>query len=87
MAVKVINKKEQYAFCGLDTHEYFMFEGEAKCPICDIKLEIDDTYDMEYDSETMVLCQVGHCPRCDRNYQWDECYDLTNKSINGLSEV
>ena len=38
MAVKVINKKEQYAFCGLDTREYFMFEG-------DLFLKIDQVRD------------------------------------------
>lgn len=38
MAVKVINKKEQYAFCGLDTHEYFMFKG-------DLFLKIDQVRD------------------------------------------
>ena len=40
MAVKVINKKPQYIFGGLDTHEYFMFEG-------DLFLKIDDVRDCE----------------------------------------
>ena len=51
----------------------------AKCPICDVDLEVDDTYDFHYDTEfnmTFILNQIGHCPKCDRNYQWDECYDL-----------
>lgn len=40
MAVKVINKKEQYIFGELDTHEYFMFEG-------DLYLKIDKVKDCE----------------------------------------
>lgn len=61
-----------------------------KCPICDVNLEVDDTYDTHYDTDfnmTLVLNQIGHCPKCDRNYQWDECYDLTNELVEGLSEV
>ena len=42
MAVKVINKKEQTIFGGLDTHEYFMFEG-------DLFLKIDKVRDDETD--------------------------------------
>ena len=62
----------------------------AKCLICDVDLEVDDTYDMHYDTDfnmTLTLNQIGHCPKCDRNYQWDECYDLTNALVEGLSEV
>ena len=62
----------------------------AKCPICDVDLEVDDTYDTHYDTDfnmTLILNQIGHCPNCDRNYQWDECYDLTNALVEGLSEV
>lgn len=62
----------------------------AKCPICNVDLEVDDVYDTHYDADynmTFILNQVGHCPKCDRNYQWDECYDLRNKSIESLSEV
>ena len=40
MAVKIINKKEQYIFGGIDTHEYFMFEG-------DLFLKIDQVRDDE----------------------------------------
>lgn len=40
MAVKVINKKPQYIFGVVDTHEYFMFEG-------DLFLKIDDVRDCE----------------------------------------
>jgi hypothetical protein len=62
----------------------------AKCPICNVDLEIDDTYDIHYDTDftmTLTLNQLGHCPKCDRDYQWDECYDLTNKLVEGLREV
>ena len=40
MAVKVINKKQQTIFGGLDTREYFMFEG-------DLFLKIDKVKDYE----------------------------------------
>ena len=62
----------------------------AKCPICDVDLEVDDTYDFHYDTEfnmTFTLKQIDHCPKCDRNYQWHECYDLTNELVEDLSEV
>ena len=62
----------------------------AKCPICDVDLEVDDTYDTHYDTDfnmILTLNQIGHCPKCDRSYQWDECYDLTNELVEGLSEV
>lgn len=62
----------------------------AKCPICDVNIEIDDTIDIDYDVEfnkTFTLNRVGHCPRCNRNYQWEECYDLTNKLIECLNET
>lgn len=62
----------------------------AKCPICDVKLEVDDTCDIYFDADfemTMTLTKVGHCPKCDRNYQWEEYYDLTNKLIEGLNEI
>ena len=72
-------------------------DTKAKCPICDIKLENDDTYDTHFDTYdthfdtdfnmTLTLNQIGHCPRCKRNYQWDERYVLTNKIIKGLNEI
>lgn len=40
----------------------------AKCPICDVDLEVDDTYDMDYDDDGMTLYQIGHCSKCDREY-------------------
>lgn len=40
MAVKVINKKQQTIFGGLDSREYFMFEG-------DLFLKIDKVKDDE----------------------------------------
>ena len=56
----------------------------AKCPIYDVDLEVDDTYDFHYDTEfnmIFILKQIGHCSKCDRNYQWNECYDLTDESV------
>lgn len=40
------------------------------CPHCSIELECDDTYDMEYDEDGIILYQVGHCPKCEKDYQW-----------------
>ena len=47
MAVKVINKKEQYAFCELDTHEYFMFEGDLFLKIGKVR---DDETDEDFNA-------------------------------------
>ena len=50
-----------------------MFESKYKeplCPCCNVELEEDDTYDMEYDTEGIILYQLGHCPKCNREYQW-----------------
>ena len=44
MAVKVINKKEQCIFGGLDTHEYFMFEGDLFLKIERVKGETGDSF-------------------------------------------
>lgn len=46
-----------------------MFEN-PKCPHCKVELEHDDTVDMEYDCEGMVLYNVGHCPKCEKDFQW-----------------
>ena len=40
------------------------------CPQCNTELECDDTYDMEYDEEGIVLYLIGHCPKCEKCYQW-----------------
>ena len=42
----------------------------AKCPHCNSELEHDDTYDMEYDEDRIVLYLIGHCPKCNKDYQW-----------------
>ena len=42
----------------------------AKCPICDVDLEVDETYDTHCDTDfnmILTLNQIGHCPKCDRN--------------------
>ena len=53
MAVKVINKKPQYIFGGLDTSEYFMFEG-------DLYLKIDDVRDCgTYDIFNAIHLESG----------------------------
>ena len=46
--------------------------AEPKCPHCCVELELDDTYDMDYDDEGIVLYQIGHCPECNRDYQWQK---------------
>lgn len=40
------------------------------CPHCNVELECDDTYDTEYDEESVVLLKIGHCPKCNKGYQW-----------------
>ena len=42
-----------------------------KCPHCNVEIETDDTYDMDYDYEGICLREVGHCPKCERDFQWE----------------
>jgi transcription initiation factor IIE alpha subunit len=67
-----------------------MFESKYKdplCPCCNARLEFDDTYDMEYDDESIVLYQIGHCPKCDRSYQWCSSATLVSWANTSLEEV
>lgn len=57
------------------------------CRYCNTELECDDTYDMSYDDEGILLHQVGHCPRCDKDYQWERSAICTHWANTGLSEV
>ena len=62
----------------------------AKCPICNIELIEDDTYNSsinEHFGTTATFNKIGHCPECEREYQWDVCYDLENPLVQHLSEV
>lgn len=58
-----------------------------KCPHCNVELEYDDTYDMEYDCEGIILYEVGHCPKCNRDFQWQQSAVCTQWTNTGLSEV
>lgn len=46
----------------------------ALCPHCDCDLEIDDCFDIEYDSRTNISCWKGHCTECGKNFRWKEIY-------------
>lgn len=46
----------------------------AICPYCDVVLEVDDTYDNDYDSGKYIDLVVGHCPNCNKNFKWREIY-------------
>lgn len=59
----------------------------AKCLICGIELEVDDTYDMEYDEEGIIIRQVGHCPNCDKEYQWERSAACVRWTDTDLREV
>ena len=59
----------------------------AKCPICNVDLETDDTYDFEYDYEGIDLRVVGHCPNCERKYPWSEFAECVNWQVADLREV
>ena len=58
-----------------------------KCPHCCVELEEDDTYDMSYDEEGIVLLKVGHCPECQRDYQWQRSAVCTQWANTDLSLV
>ena len=57
------------------------------CPHCCVELSHDDTFDMEYDSEGIVLYSVGHCPSCKRDYQWQASAVIKNWKIDSLRLV
>ena len=60
---------------------------DAKCPHCNAILETDDTYDMDYDYEGIVLQMVGHCPECNREYQWEESAVCVQWAVTDLRLV
>lgn len=68
-----------------------MFEsGKYKvplCPCCKVELEHDDTYDMEYDEESLVLDETGWCPCCKRDFQWKSSATLISWAHTDLKEV
>lgn len=67
-----------------------MFESKYKEPLCSCcraKLEVDDTYDMDYDEEGMTLYHIGHCPQCERDYQWKASAVLVSWANTGLEEL
>ena len=55
-----------------------------KCPHCNVELDTDDVYDMEYDYEGIILHKVGHCPECGRDYQWDESATCVQWAVTDL---
>ena len=67
-----------------------MFESKYKeplCPHCKTQLEVDDTFDLDYDDESLTLYQIGHCPNCGRNYQWQSSAVLTSWANTDWEEV
>ena len=67
-----------------------MFESKYKeplCPCCNVELEHDDTYDMEYDSEGITLYIVGYCPCCERNYRWQTSGAIVRWANTDLREI
>lgn len=57
------------------------------CPNCGRLLECDDTYDVEYNEEGIILYQVGHCPRCGKDYQWRHSAACVHWKNTDISEV
>lgn len=57
------------------------------CPHCKAELEMDDTYDMEYDDEYILLYHIGHCPKCDKEYQWQASAVFTSWANTDLRET
>lgn len=45
-----------------------------KCLKCGCELELDDTYDTEFNGDTVLTHNIGHCPNCGTDYQWEEVY-------------
>lgn len=42
------------------------------CPHCKTELEYDETYNIEYDEDGIVLYVIGHCSKCEKDYQWQQ---------------
>ena len=61
--------------------------NNPKCPHCCVELSYDDTVDMEYDSESVILQSVGHCPSCGRDYQWQESAVIKDWKFDSLRLV
>lgn len=58
----------------------------TKCLYCNSELELDDTYDMEYDEDGIVLYLIGHCPKCNKHYQWRASARCVEWIETGLGE-
>ena len=61
-----------------------MYVENPKCPHCSVELITMDTYDMEYDYESITLKKVGECPECGRGYQWEQsaaCVQWANTDL------
>ena len=56
------------------------------CPHCKTELERNDTYDMEFDEDRIVLYQIGHCPKCKKDYQWQSSACCVQWENTGLGE-
>ena len=57
----------------------------AKCPFCKEELEIDESFDIDFEDDYVVNRVAGHCPCCDREFQWEEIYNYAK--YENLEEV
>lgn len=57
-----------------DDEEEEQMKNKAHCPYCGVELEVDDTYECDYEDERTIYYVVGHCTKCDKNFQWKEIY-------------
>lgn len=66
-----------------------IYTPNPKCLVCGAEIDLDDTYDMEYDEEGMTLYQVGHCSgkNCGLDYQWQRSAVFQQWANTDLREV
>lgn len=64
-----------------------VYVRNPKCPTCNHELDVDDTYDLDYDDECLTLYQVGSCPICGKSYQWQRSATLVSWANTDLQEV
>jgi hypothetical protein len=56
-----------------------------RCNHCNTRLEIDESYDTQFEGNQYRDKIYGFCPNCNAEYQWEEIY--VYQSFEHLEEV
>ena len=44
----------------------------ARCDHCYTQLQVDESYDVQFEDNRYRDKVYGHCPECGAEYQWEE---------------